>query len=82
MNVVTMNNHTVPTQLRAPEPGLIYSLYRGLRGLGRILAQARLGLACADRAERLSRLSDAELARRGVKRGEVIEHAFQPFLRA
>lgn len=82
MNVVTMNNSAVPAQVRDAEPGLFYSLYRGLRGLGRILAQARIGLACADEAERLSRLSDAELARRGVKRGEVIEHAFRPFLRA
>lgn len=44
------------------------------------LAQTSQAMDCAREAERLSRLSDAELYRLGVKRDEVIQHAFRGFL--
>lgn len=44
------------------------------------LAQTSQAMGCAREAERLSRLSDAELYRLGVKRDEVIQYAFRGFM--
>ncbi len=51
-----------------------------LEGIITFLAQTSQAMACAREAERLSRLSDGELYRLGVKRDEVIPHAFRGFL--
>ena len=44
------------------------------------LSQTSQAMDCARDAERLLRLSDVELYRLGVKRDEVIQHAFRGFL--
>jgi hypothetical protein len=51
-----------------------------LRGMAEIAADVSVGMRCAREAERLSALSDAELARRGLARDRIIEHAFRDFM--
>lgn len=51
-----------------------------LESIIRFMAETSQAMDCAREAERLSRLSDAELYRLGVKRDEVIQHAFRGFL--
>jgi hypothetical protein len=51
-----------------------------LEGIITFLAQTSQAMDCARDAERLSRLSDGELYRLGVRRPEVIQHAFRGFL--
>ena len=43
------------------------------------LAHRSPAARCAQEAERLFALSDAELAQRGLTRGRVIQHAFRQF---
>lgn len=58
--------------------------HSGLRkSLGRLfrkMAENSAGYACAREAERLSAMSDAELARLGVSRDRIFQHAFGRFL--
>lgn len=60
----------------APESGL----RKSLGGIFRQLAENFRGYACAREAERLSALSDAELARLGIRREGIFQHAFGRFL--
>jgi len=46
-----------------------------------LLAETSQAMRCAREAERLSHLSDASLLRLGVKRDEIIQHAFRGYLR-
>lgn len=45
-----------------------------------VLADASHGARCAREAERLFALSDAELAKRGLRRDQVITHAFRSYM--
>jgi hypothetical protein len=45
-----------------------------------ILADSSTGMACAREADRLFALSDEELARLGLTRDRVINHAFRRYL--
>lgn len=38
------------------------------------------GYRCLETANRLNALSDADLARRGIKRDDIVRHAFQGFM--
>ena len=51
-----------------------------LRGVARGIAETSDLARCARQAERLSALSDAELARRGIDRGQIIQHAFRRYM--
>ena len=44
------------------------------------LAEMSQAMRCAREAERLARLPDADLLRLGVKRDEIIQHAFRGYL--
>jgi hypothetical protein len=44
------------------------------------ISNASRGARCLREAERLSRLSDDELARRGLKRDQIVQHAFRSYL--
>jgi len=44
------------------------------------LAETSQAMRCAREAERLAQLSDASLLRLGVKRDEIIQHAFRGYL--
>jgi hypothetical protein len=45
-----------------------------------VLASASVAMACAREAERLMQLSEAELAANGLKREDVVRHAFARYL--
>ena len=45
-------------------------------GFLEILTETSVCIRCAREAERLSQLSDEKLARRGLKRNEIFDHAF------
>ena len=47
-----------------------------------VFAEASQGMRCAREYERLSQLSDEELARRGLQRDGLIQHAFRGYLGA
>lgn len=80
MNATVKNRATaVPSGAAASAP--FTSLRRAMRSFFGLVAQTRTGMACAEDARRLFQLSDLELARRGLKRDEIVERAFRPFLR-
>ena len=67
-------------------PHYAQSSLLGLIGHGahiayRTVTEAWIGMRCAREAERLSGLSDLELARLGVARDRIFQHAFAPLLR-
>ena len=45
-----------------------------------VIANASQAARCAEETERLFRLSDAELAQRGLTRDRIVHHAFARFL--
>ena len=51
-----------------------------LRAVARTMAETGDLARCAREAERLRELSDAELARRGIARGQIIQHAFRRYM--
>ena len=51
-----------------------------LRGVAETIVDASHAARCANEAERLFRMSDAELARRGLKRDQIIRHAFRSYI--
>lgn len=55
-------------------------LRKSLGRLFRKMAESSQGYACAREAERLSALSDAELARLGISRDRIFQHAFGRFM--
>jgi hypothetical protein len=67
-------------------PHYAQSSLLGLIGHGahtayKTVTEAWIGMGCAREAERLSYLSDLELARLGIKRDQIFQHAFAPLLR-
>lgn len=70
--------HTITAK---PDPRNSLSWPRAaLESVISFLAETSQAMACAREAERLSRLSDTELYRLGVKRDEIIQHAFRGFI--
>lgn len=61
-------------------PGSVARIAGALRHFGRIIADSSGAARSAREAERLFRLSDAELARMGLTRDRVIHHAFARYL--
>ncbi len=61
---------------------LIDRIGAGFTMIFETLARTSRGARCAREAERLSALSDAQLARMGLKREDIIRHAFEPFINA
>jgi hypothetical protein len=55
----------------------VVALGRGLYGL---FATTAAALRCAREAERLFGLSDAELAKLGLRRDEIVQHAFATYV--
>lgn len=68
-------------QARTTVPGhsILAGITRGARFVFDMFAHASIGARCAREAERLSAMSDAELARRGLRRDQIIRHAFGPY---
>jgi hypothetical protein len=58
------------------------SLRRKLFAVLEVVASASTALACAREAERLMQLPDTELAARGLRRQDVVRHAFARYLSA
>jgi hypothetical protein len=54
----------------------------GLHSAFRTLSEASHGIRCAREAQRLSALSDLDLARMGIRRDQIFERAFAPLRRA
>ena len=52
-----------------------------LGGVAATMADASHAARCGREAQRLLDMSDAELARRGLKRDQVVQHAFRSYLR-
>lgn len=70
--------HTISAK---PDPRSSLSWPRAvLESIISFMAQTSQAMDCAREAERLSRLSDAELYRLGVRRNEVIQYAFRGFI--
>lgn len=67
---------TTQSAARAP----FASLGQKLLGILEILSNGSRLAGAAKEAERLFSLSDAELARRGLKRDEIVQHVFGPYL--
>ena len=64
-----------------PDPRSSLSWPRAaLESIISFLAQTSQAMDCAREAERLSRLSDAELYHLGVRRDEIIQYAFRGFI--
>lgn len=59
---------------------LLSGLWARLVTIAEVLAEASHGMRCAREAERLSQLSDAELAKRGITRDGIIQHAFRGYI--
>jgi len=55
-------------------------LRRVLRAIGKVLVDTSTVARCAREAERLSALSDAELAGMGLTRDRVVQHAFRRYI--
>jgi hypothetical protein len=71
---------TVATPAAAARLG--QALRRRLFAVLDVIASASAAMACAREAERLMQLTDAELAARGLRREEVVRHAFARYLSA
>jgi len=69
---------TTTTVDRHPSPfGRFFSrIGNGMLLAFEIMAEASNGMRCAREAERLFELSDVELAKRGLTRDRIIQHAF------
>lgn len=66
--------------ITTPNAGVFSGLRNGLAGFFQVLARNSQGWACAREVERLSALSDAELAKLGLTRDRIVQHAFASFL--
>jgi hypothetical protein len=69
---------TTLTAIRSSGP--FAGLRARLASLLEVLAEASQGMRCAREYERLSQLSDEELARRGLKRDGLVQHAFRGYI--
>ncbi len=72
---MTANSNTA----RAARP-LLAGLGDAIAGFIEAIARSSHAARCAEEAERLFALSDAELARRGLTRDRIIQHAFRAYL--
>lgn len=63
-----------------PSRGLLAPIADGVRRLGSVLAETSDLMRCKREAERLFAMSDADLAKRGLTRDRVINHAFARYL--
>ena len=50
------------------------------RAIGEALVQTNAGMRCSRKAERLQALSDADLAKLGIRRDQIVQHAFRGLL--
>ena len=50
-----------------------------VRSLGQIAGTLQAAVRCANEVERLSRLSDTQLAARGLRRDEIVRKVFQSY---
>jgi hypothetical protein len=66
-----------PAPLRDAARTALAKLAAGVALVGSILDTFASAQRCAAEIERLRRLSDAELARRGLARGEIVTYAFR-----
>jgi len=73
---MTMNLTLAPA---APHRPLLAGLGHTLRNAVLAFGNASNGARCMREVERLSALSDGELARRGLSRDGIVRHAFAPF---
>ncbi len=75
-NSTTDANQTVPATLKSA----VNAILGMARAAYTIMVSASHGARCAEEAKRLFALSDEQLARRGLRRDEVIQHAFRGFM--
>ena len=61
--------------LRAPGKSVSARIAAGLAAVGRLLCDLSNARRCAIEVERLMALRDAELARRGLRRDEIVAYA-------
>ena len=71
---------TTQTNTQNPTLPLFAGLGARLKAVLAAIADASQAAKCVREAEALARLSDAELARRGLTRDRVVEHAFRHYL--
>jgi hypothetical protein len=60
--------------------GFFAAISKAARRFGAAMVENSGGMRCARKAERLSQLSDAELARLGLTRDRIVQHAFARYL--
>jgi hypothetical protein len=56
--------------------GFFAAIAKAARRFGAIVVESSDAMRCSREAERLSQLSDAELARLGLTRDRIVQHAF------
>jgi hypothetical protein len=75
-----MSSQTAITTTTNPVRAVFHRVGAFLRGVAETIGDASHVARCANEAERLFEMSDAELARRGLKRDQIIQHAFRSYL--
>jgi hypothetical protein len=60
--------------------GFFAAVAKAARRFGAAMVENSGGMRCSREAERLSQLSDAELARLGLTRDRIVQHAFARYL--
>ena len=60
--------------------GFFAAVAKAARRFGAAIVENSGGMRCLREAERLSQLSDAELARHGLTRDRIVRHAFARYL--
>ena len=72
---------TTRTNAHSHQPRPLFAgLGSRLKAVLAAIADASQVARCAREVEHLSRLSDAELARRGLTRDRIVQHAFRHYL--
>lgn len=75
-----MTAHTATATTTSPLGGIFRRTGAFLRGVATTIAETSDLARCAHQAERLAGLSDSELARRGIAREQIIQHAFRRYM--
>ena len=65
---------------RSSARGLLVRAAAIVRAFGEVLVESNAGMRCSRKAERLQALSDADLAKLGIRRDQIVQHAFRGFL--
>ena len=60
--------------------GFFAAVAKAARRFGAAMVENSSGMRCSREVERLSKLSDAELARLGLTRHRIVHHAFARYL--